>query len=137
MWHVLNVACHFSHVTNANSHSLAKKKSVSSKDLTVFQLAYSQSILALRSLTRGLQFTRKCGLQEVTTKTSLLPRLQVQTLPNATPPVGKIHPFVGEGGQLTYSYRHVNCECQYFALYTLVQLDISMLFNSKLFSSVG
>ena len=27
------------------------------------------------------------------TKTNLLPRLQAQTLPDATPPVGKIHPF--------------------------------------------
>ena len=27
------------------------------------------------------------------TKTSLLSRLQAQTLPDATPPIGKIHPF--------------------------------------------
>ena len=27
-------------------------------------------------------------------KTSLLRRLQAQTLPDATPPIGKIHPFI-------------------------------------------
>ena len=45
------------------------------------------SILGLRNLTRALQSS------PILRKTSMLRRLQAETLPDEAPPIGKINPF--------------------------------------------
>ena len=39
------------------------------------------------------KYNSSSDLYSVVIKTSLLRRLQAQTLPDATPPIGQIHPF--------------------------------------------
>ena len=49
----------------------------------------------VQDLTQELSWSQRMEVncKETTKVTSLLRRLQVQTLPNATPPIGKINPF--------------------------------------------